>query len=187
MTQKEPQNSEQNQEPAEIDSSENQEESADELKDKLMRALADMENMRKRHEKDMAEQRQFGAAQLAQAFLGVADHMDMALESLEGSKKSTAALLKSVTAGIDASKRELLEVLKNFGIEEVMPQVGDGFSYQEHEAVQREPHGEIAEGGIVRVLRKGYRMHDRLLRAAMVVVSAGAPASKETKSKKTKQ
>ena len=186
MTQKEPQNSEQNQEPAEIDSNESQEESADELKDKLMRALADMENMRKRHEKDMAEQRQFGAAQLAQAFLGVADHMDMALDSLEGSKKSTAALLKSVTTGIHASKRELLEVLKNFGIEEVVPQVGDGFSYQEHEAVQREPHGEIAEGGIVRVLRKGYRMHDRLLRAAMVVVSAGAPV-KATKTKKAKQ
>lgn len=186
MTQKEPQNSEQNQEPAEIDSSESQEDSADELKDKLMRALADMENMRKRHEKDMAEQRRFGAAQLAQAFLGVADHMDMALDSLEGSKKSTAALLKSVTTGIHASKRELLEVLKNFGIEEVLPQVGDGFSYQEHEAVQREPHGEIAEGGIVRVLRKGYRMHDRLLRAAMVVVSAGAPV-KATKTKKAKQ
>ena len=187
MTQKEPHNFEQNQEPAETDTKESQQESADELKDKLMRALADMENMRKRHEKAMAEQRQFGAAQLAQAFLGVADHMDMALDSLEGDTKSTAALLKSVTTGIHASKRELLEVLKNFGIEEVTPRVGDGFSYQEHEAVQREPHGEIAEGSIVRVLRKGYRMHDRLLRAAMVVVSAGAPVSKETKNKKTKQ
>lgn len=187
MTPKEPKNSEQKQEPAETDTKESQQESVDELKDKLMRALADMENMRKRYEKDIAEQRQFGAAQLAQAFLGVADHMDMALDSLEGSKKSTAALLKSVTTGIHASKRELLEVLKNFGIEEVTPQVGDGFSYQEHEAVQREPHGEIAEGSIVRVLRKGYRMHDRLLRAAMVVVSAGAPVSKETKNKKTKQ
>lgn len=166
---------------------EKEEETAEFLRDKLMRALAEMENMRKRADQSMEEQRRYAVAEMARAFLSVGDHMDMALDALEGEKKDTAVLLKTLGEGIKATKREFIEVLKRFGVSEISAKVGESFSYDHHEAVQREVHPQSKEGDIVRILRKGYTIHDRLLRASMVVVSSGGePPATEPIEKKEK-
>ena len=145
----------------------------DEFKDKFMRALADAENMRKRADRDRREAENYGGSKLARDLLPVYDNMHRALKSkdeVEGD--ANAALLE----GVELTMRELLNVFKKHGIEPIMPEVGDKFDPQVHQAMFEAPVPGTKTGDILEVMAEGFMLHDRLLRPAQVGVSS-MPAS----------
>jgi molecular chaperone GrpE len=141
----------------------------DALRDRLMRALADAENTRKRAERDRREGMMYGGAKLARDMLPVYDHLSRALDAAdEAVKASNAGLFE----GIDLTLRELVNVLAKHGVERVVPQPGDAFDPHLHQAMFEAPVPTFAAGQIIQVMAVGFRMHDQLLRPAQVGVSS---------------
>lgn len=145
----------------------------DEFKDKFMRALADAENMRKRSERDRREAENYGGSKLARDLLPVYDNMRRALQANEeADAKANEALLE----GIELTMRELISVFKKHGIDPIVPEVGDKFDPQLHQAMFEAPVPGTKAGEIIQVAAEGFMLHDRLLRPAQVGVSS-TPAS----------
>ena len=144
-----------------------------EFKDKWMRALADAENMRKRSDRDRREAENYGGSKLARDLLPIYDNMRRALLSSEESEKTVnAALLQ----GVELTMRELISVFKKHGIDPIVPEVGDKFDPQLHQAMFEAPLPGTKAGEIIQVAAEGFMLHDRLLRPAQVGVSS-TPAS----------
>ncbi len=145
----------------------------DEFKDKWMRALADAENMRKRADRDRREAENYGGSKLARDLLPVYDNLRRALRSTEEAEgTANAALLE----GVELTMRELISVFKKHGIEPIVPEVGDKFDPQNHQAMFEAPVPGTKAGDIIEVMAEGFLLHDRLLRPAQVGVSS-MPAS----------
>lgn len=141
----------------------------DEFKDKWMRALADAENMRKRADRDRKEAENYGGSKLARDLLPVYDNLRRALKSTEEAEgAANAALLE----GVELTMRELISVFKKHGIEPVVPEVGDKFDPQIHQAMFEAPVPGTKSGDILEVMAEGFLLHDRLLRPAQVGVSS---------------
>ena len=141
----------------------------DELKDRFMRALADVENTRKRAERDRREAETYGGSRLARDLLPVYDNLDRALLAVpEEQRAANAGLLE----GIELTKSELISVFKKHGIEPIEPQVGDKFDPQTHQAMFEAPVPGTRAGEIIQVAAVGFFLHDRLLRPAQVGVSS---------------
>jgi molecular chaperone GrpE len=134
---------------------------------KYLRAVAEMENLRKRMARDVDSARRSGIEKLAAEILPVADSLEMALES--GAQATAEALLD----GKAATLRLLQSALERLGIE-VLDPLGEPFDPQLHEAMSMQPAPAAEPGSVIAVLQKGYRLQDRLLRPARVVV-AGQP------------
>ena len=141
----------------------------DELRDRMMRALADAENSRKRAERDRREGLMYGGAKLARDMLPVYDHLSRALEAAGEEMKANSAGLYE---GIDLTLRELVNVLAKHGVERIVPQPGDAFDPHQHQAMFEAPVPDFAAGQIIQVMAVGFRMHDQLLRPAQVGVSS---------------
>ena len=141
----------------------------DEMRDRLMRALADAENSRKRAERDRREGLMYGGAKLARDMLPVYDHLSRALEAAGDDLKTNAAGLYE---GIDLTLRELVNVLAKHGVERILPQPGDVFDPHLHQAMFEAPVPQFRAGQIIQVMAVGFRMHDQLLRPAQVGVSS---------------
>jgi molecular chaperone GrpE len=139
------------------------------LKDRLMRALAEAENQRKRGERNRRDAEVYGGAKLAKDMLSVFDNMTRALDTIDDAQRETS---KALIDGIELTRRELLSVFKAHKIEEVSPAVGDKFNPQIHEAMFEAPVPDIKAGHIIQVLSHGFMIGDRLLRAAQVGVSS---------------
>jgi molecular chaperone GrpE len=135
------------------------------LRDRSMRTLADFDNFRKRSERERQDLKRYALLEPVREFLTVADNLELAL-SAEGS----AGDLKR---GVEMIHRQMQELLRRFGVTEV-PAVGQAFDPTLHEAVSREESGEVKSPTVVAELRRGYRIHDRLLRPAMVKVAVPA-------------
>jgi molecular chaperone GrpE len=145
----------------------------DEFHDKFMRALADAENTRKRAERDRREAENYGGSKLARDLLPVYDNLRRALTSTdEAEGAANAALLE----GVELTMRALIDTFKKHGIEPIMPEIGDRFDPQLHEAMFEAPVPGTKAGDIIDVAAEGFLLHDRLLRAAQVGVSS-TPAS----------
>ena len=145
----------------------------DAFRDKFMRALADAENTRKRAERDRREAENYGGSKLARDMLPVYDNMRRALLSAEDAEKAVnAALLE----GVELTMRELISVFKKHGIDPIVPEVGDKFDPQHHQAMFEAPVPGTKAGEIIQVAAEGFMLHDRLLRPAQVGVSS-TPAS----------
>ncbi len=145
----------------------------DDYRDKFMRALADSENMRKRADRDRREAENYGGSKLARDMLPVYDNMRRALQAVEDSEKeANAALLE----GVELTMRELISVFKKHGIDPIVPEVGDKFDPQHHQAMFEAPVPGTKAGEIIQVAAEGFMLHDRLLRPAQVGVSS-TPAS----------
>jgi len=141
------------------------------LKDRLMRALAEMENSRKRADKDRRDAALYGGAKLARDLLPVYDSLDKALQLIDDAAR---AQMPGVVNGIDLTLRELTKVMAKHGVERVSPAPGDPFDPHQHEAMYEAPVPGFAAGTVVQVVAEGFRLHEQLLRPARVGVAARA-------------
>jgi molecular chaperone GrpE len=143
---------------------------AAEWRDKGMRAQAEFENVRKRLETRHADALLRAGERIIEALLPVIDDFDRAIDH-------AVADGSDVAEGLSAVQRKLLDVLKREGAVQIDP-LGEEFDPARHNAVQMRDDTEVPDHTVVDVLQKGYEMHGRVLRPAMVVVSTGGPARK---------
>jgi len=145
----------------------------DELRDRMLRALADAENSRKRSERDRREAEQYGGSKLARDLLPVYDNLRRALDAAGDEQRAAAS---GVIEGVELTLRELLSVFGKHGMTPVAPEVGETFDPQLHQAMFEAPVPGTKAGEIIQVMAEGFMLHDRLLRPAQVGVSS-TPAS----------
>jgi molecular chaperone GrpE len=142
--------------------------------DSKLRALADVENMRRRMEKEKQENARYGASNLARGLFSVLDNFDRALQASPKELKNKKEIEKNYTSlheGVELTVKEIFTVLKQNGIETIEPNKGDSFDHNIHQAMLEVPTNEFEPGCVCEVLQCGYKIYDRLLRPAMVGVS----------------
>jgi molecular chaperone GrpE len=147
-----------------------------ELKDKLLRALAEMENLRRRTEKEVADTRSYAVTAFARDMLSVADNLRRAIETIPSeARKSADGALAGLIDGIELTERELAKALERHGVRKVDP-AGQKFDPNLHQAMFEAPHDSLAKGQVHTVVQPGYAIGERVLRPALVGVSSGASA-----------
>ena len=152
-------------------------EAASDFKDKMLRALAEMENLRKRTEREVVDARQYGIASFARDVLQVADNMHRALDAIGDELRNSAdANVKALVEGVDLTERELQKVLEKHGVKLFSP-LGEKFDPNFHQAMYEVPDGSAAPGTVAQVIQPGYLIGERMLRPAMVAVAKAAPKS----------
>lgn len=162
-----------------MDSAEALAREAAELKDKLLRTLADMENLRRRTEREVADARQYGMAAFARDVLTVADNMQRALTALDEELREKAdASVKALLDGVELTERELLNVLEKHGVKKLDP-LGAKFDPNLHQAMYEVPDSTVPAGTVAQVIQAGYTIADRILRPALVAVTKGGPKVRE--------
>jgi molecular chaperone GrpE len=144
------------------------------LKDQLLRALADTENVRRRAEREKEDTSKYAVATFARDMLSVADNLRRALESLPPDQAPNDAT-RNLLAGVEATERELLAIFERRGLKRIDP-MGERFDPNFHQAVFEVPNSGEDPGTVVQVLQPGYIIHDRLLRPAMVGVAKAESA-----------
>ncbi|MEE2955501.1 MAG: nucleotide exchange factor GrpE [Pseudomonadota bacterium] len=146
-----------------------------ELKDKLLRALADNENTIRRSKREREDSAKYAAASFARDVLTVADNLKRALDVVP---KSIQALeeAKPFLEGVELTNKELLTVMEKHGIQRIAP-LGAKFDHNRHEALFEVPTSEKEAGTVAQVIEDGFMIHDRLLRAAKVGVAKAIDAS----------
>jgi len=144
-------------------------------KDKLLRSLADMENLRRRTDREVADARTYGVSSLARDIAGVADNMRRALAAVDESAVVIEGPVKALVEGVELIERELLKVLEKHGVKKFDPQQGVKFDPNLHQAIFEVPDANVASGSIAQVIQPGYMIGERVLRPAMVGVSKGGP------------
>ncbi len=156
----------------------------DQLKDRLLRAFAETENLRKRAERDRRDAEVYGGTKLARDLLSVQDNLERALENIDDDLREQH---KSLTEGLELTLRELLSVFEKHKIVSVAPEIGDKFNPKLHQAMFEAPVPNTTKGSIIQVMAPGFAIGDRLLRAAQVGVSSNpskpAPAPEPAKEK----
>ena len=163
----------------------NQDSVVDELKsklkdaeDKLLRSLAENDNLRKRHDKEIEDNSKYAIKNLSLSLLNVADNLQRALESIPNSEASGLDdnVIKNLVIGIKAVEKELIDSLEKHGVKR-FDSINQKFNPDIHQAVSK-VHNEKVDGTIVEEMQKGFKIGDRLLRPAMVVVSMGPEIKK---------
>lgn len=141
----------------------------DRFKDLAMRSAADLENYRKRAAREKEDAMKFANAQFLERLVPILDNFELGLSAAKNEPAASA-----IVAGLDMVSRQLTDFLASSGVEAVNADPGVPFDPNIHEAVGQESSAEIPDGAIVRSLRKGFKLRERLIRPAMVVVSKGA-------------
>ena len=146
---------------------------AADLKDRLLRSLAEMENLRRRTEKQVADERVYGIASFARDMLAVADNMRRALDAVTPELRESADTgVKALIEGVELTERELLKVLEKHGVKKLEP-LGGKFDPNLQQAMYEVPDPSVPAGTVVQVVQAGYTIGDRVLRPALVAVSKG--------------
>jgi molecular chaperone GrpE len=146
-----------------------------ELKDRLLRTLAEMENLRKRTERDVIDARTYGIAGFARDVLTVADNMHRALTAFDDEGRQQAGDgVKALLDGVELTERELMNVLEKHGVKRLDPQ-GQKFDPNRHQAMYEAEDPSVPAGTVVQVVQSGYTIGERVLRPALVAVSKGGP------------
>ena len=133
--------------------------------DKYVRASAELENLRRRAARDVENAHKYGAEKLASGMLEIKDSLERGLEAV-----SETADLETLRQGKAATLKLLEQTLEKFGVTEIDPE-GEPFDPELHEAMSMQESAELEPGSVMMVVQKGYRLHDRLLRPARVIVS----------------
>jgi len=149
-----------------------QREAAD-LKDKLLRTLAEMENLRRRTEREVADARAYGISGFARDVLGIADNMQRAMQAIGDELRGHEAV-KPLVEGVELTERELLKVLEKNGVRKFSP-LGEKFDPNMHQAMYEVPDPNAVPGTVAQVVQDGYRIGDRVLRPAMVAIFKAPP------------
>jgi molecular chaperone GrpE len=152
----------------------------DEFKDKLLRTLAEMENLRRRTEKEVSDARSYGAASFARDMLTVVDNLGRGLEAIPADAKAAAdGLFKGLIEGVELTERDLLKTLERHGVKRIDPK-GEKFDPNRHQALFESPDPATPKGHVSVVTQVGFSIADRVLRPALVGVSTGGPAVDKT-------
>jgi molecular chaperone GrpE len=146
------------------------------LKDQLLRALAETENVRRRAAREREDAQRYAASNFARDMLAVADNLGRALQHIPAEQLESDPALKTLYDGVSATERQLLAAFERHSIKRIEP-LGERFDSNLHQAMFEVPGTGQPAGTIVQVLQPGYVMHDRLLRAAMVGVAKAEPAA----------
>jgi molecular chaperone GrpE len=148
------------------------------MTDKMQRALAEAENTRRRAERDRHEAMKYGAVGLARDLLSVSDNLRRALEALPEDARDGDGWAKDLITGVELIEREFLDAFGKHGVVKMEP-MGEPFDHNFHQAMFEMEDPEKPAGTVVQQMQPGYRLHDRLLRAAMVGVSKGGPKAEK--------
>ena len=143
-----------------------------ELKDKLLRAMADAENQRRIATREKEKAAKYAISTFARDMLSVADYLGMAMMSVSDEARQTDQNLNNLCVGVEMTQKELLNVFERAGIKPV-PAEGQPFDHNIHEAVQQQENPDVPANTVLQVMRGGYIIQDRLLRPAQVIVSTG--------------
>jgi molecular chaperone GrpE len=145
------------------------------LRDKLLRTLAEMENLRRRTEREIADARTYGVTGFARDMLTVADNLRRALESVPSEAREGAAeALKALIEGVELTERDLLKTLERHGVRKIEPE-GQRFDPNLHQAMFEVPNPDVPNGTVVQVVQSGFTIGERVLRPALVGVAKGGP------------
>ena len=146
-----------------------------EAKDRLLRTLAEMENLRKRTEREVADSRTYGITAFARDILTVADGMHRALEALDKELRENAnESVKALLDGVELTERALINALEKHGVKRIEP-MGQKFDPNRHQAMYEVEDASVPSGQVVQVVQAGYLIGERVLRPAMVAISKGGP------------
>jgi molecular chaperone GrpE len=150
------------------------------MKDRLLRTLADMENMRKRTEREVADARVYGISNFARDILGVADNMHRAMQALDDELRAKAdEATKALLEGVELTERELMNVLEKHGVKRIEP-LNQKFDPNRHQAMFEIEDASVPSGTVVQVMQAGYLIGERVLRPALVAVSKGGAKAAST-------
>ena len=146
-----------------------------EYKDKALRAVAELENYRRRSDKEREDVAKYAITNFAREMLPVADNLRRALDSQPKAETEVVSQLKAFVSGVELTERELLAAFERFGIKQVSP-MGQPFDHNFHQAMFELEDATQPAGTVVQVMQPGYVLKDRLLRPALVAVSKGGAA-----------
>jgi len=144
-----------------------------EMKDKYLRLAAEFDNFKRLAQRDLRDQIRFGNEQLIKELLPVVDNLERAIKAAKDSKSGDGLL-----EGVHLTLKQLNGALGKFGVQAI-PTAGQEFDPSSHQAVASVPSQEVPDKHIVEEFQRGYRLHDRILRPAMVTVSSGAESTDE--------
>ena len=146
-----------------------------ELKDRSLRVLAEMENLRRRTEREVRDASQYAIAAFARDMLTVGDNLRRALEALgPDAREGADPAVKTLLDGVELTERELLKALEKHGVRRLSPQ-GERFDPNLHQAMFELPDPSVPNGTVVQVMQDGYVIGERVLRPALVGVAKGGP------------
>jgi molecular chaperone GrpE len=152
------------------------------LKEQALRYAAEVENTRRRAEREANEARAFAITRFAKDLMGVADNLGRALE--HAPKDAEDPAVRNLAVGLEMTQKALMDAFERNALKRIEPAVGERFDPHQHQAVMEQTSAEVAPGGVVQVLQAGYELFGRNLRAAMVIVAArdstGAARSAES-------
>ena len=149
------------------------------LKDQLLRALAETENLRRRSQREREDALKYAAVPFLRDLIGVVDNLRRAMDSVSPEALEADEHLKTLMAGLEMTEKELATVFERHHIVKIEP-LGERLDPHSHEAMFEVPDPKSSTGTVVQVIQAGYRLHDRLLRPAQVGVAKGGPAPEPT-------
>ena len=144
------------------------------LKDKVLRTMAEMENLRRRTEKEVADSKTYGIANFAREMLNVADNLQRAISAVPAEARDGNDAVKNLAEGVELTERDLLSRLARFNVKPIEPE-GKKFDPNMHEALFEIPNEQVPSGTVLQVMETGYAIGERVLRPAKVGVSRGGP------------
>jgi len=147
-----------------------------ELREKMLRVAADAENAKRRAEREANDARAYAIQKFARDLLGVADNLQRAMQ--HAPRDSDDPLVKNLAIGLEMTEKELISAFERNNLKRVDPERGAKFDPHQHQAVMEQPADDVPGGSVLQVLQSGYELFGRIVRPAMVVVSAkGSGAS----------
>jgi molecular chaperone GrpE len=142
------------------------------LTDRLLRAHADMDNLRKRTEREKSDSAKYAISKFALDIVGVSDNFQRAVTALPAGAAEADGTLKSIVDGVMMTERAFLQVLERHGVRRIDPK-GEPFNPNMHQAVMEQDNPEVPAGSVLQVFQPGFMIEERVLRPAMVVVARG--------------
>ena len=146
----------------------------DELKDQVLRLAAEMENLRRRTARDVADARAYSVANFARDMLQVSDNLNRALQAIPDGAREKDAGLNALAEGVEMTERAMMAALERNGVKKIEPE-GQKFDPNFHQAMFEIPNTDVPNNTVQQVVQAGYVIGDRVLRPAMVGVSKGGP------------
>jgi len=145
------------------------------LKDRMLRTLAEMENLRRRTEREMSDTRQYAVANFARDMLNVSDNLRRAIDTIPAEQRDNAdSVLAALIEGVEVTERGLAQTLQKFGIRPIEAE-GEKFDPSLHQAMFEVENPELPSGSVAEVVQTGYVIGERMLRPALVGVAKGGP------------